>query len=121
MSDPVDPRPTRPLVDSYSYHSPLPVSLSSTAEDYEEEGESSASGSKRKGVGGGGWMLGIDEAGRGRMSLYLASSTRCSRILMDLSCDLPYETYSRTRPHGLRSGLLPAIVQARARGTWIRR
>jgi hypothetical protein len=66
MSDPVDPQPTRPLVDSYSYHSPLPVSSSADAEDYEEQGESSTDGSKRKGDGGGGWMLGIDEAGRGR-------------------------------------------------------
>jgi hypothetical protein len=46
--NPIEPIPSTALFDSYTYHSPLP---SHTAED---------GGVHR------GWMMGIDEAGRGR-------------------------------------------------------
>ena len=53
MSDPIEPRPLRPLIDSYSYHSPLPDWLLLDLDKDRSENEQ-------------GWMLGIDEAGRGR-------------------------------------------------------
>jgi len=46
--DPVDLEPIPPLIDSYSYHSQLPESLDEA-----------------------GWIMGIDEAGRGRESGFL--------------------------------------------------
>ena len=53
MSDPIEPRPLRPLIDSYSYHSPLPDWLLLELDKDRSDNEQ-------------GWMLGIDEAGRGR-------------------------------------------------------
>lgn len=57
MTDPVEPRPNRPLIDSYSYHSPLPDWL---LRDRIEQDEKGIKDDEE------GWMLGIDEAGRGR-------------------------------------------------------
>src|SRR4051812_26347183 len=48
--NPIEPVPSRALLDSYTYHSPLPARLN-------EDGGDEA-----------GWMMGIDEAGRGRES-----------------------------------------------------
>jgi hypothetical protein len=58
MSDPIEPRPTRPLIESYSYHSPLPDWLLQDRLDQDEKGIKDENEE--------GWMLGIDEAGRGR-------------------------------------------------------
>lgn len=58
MSDPVDPSPSKPLIDSYIYASPLPPSFLQS-----EDQEASAEGEEREKDA---WIMGIDEAGRGR-------------------------------------------------------
>jgi hypothetical protein len=54
-SDPVNPCPGLPLIHSYSYHSALPLEDVMTVK---EDGESVKEP----------WIMGIDEAGRGRRS-----------------------------------------------------
>ncbi|WWD19681.1 ribonuclease HII [Kwoniella shandongensis] len=59
MSHPIDPvnvSPIPPLQDSYTYHSALPSSVSGLPTNESE-----------------GWMMGIDEAGRGRPMVYAAA------------------------------------------------
>lgn len=56
-SDPVNPFPGSPLIHGYSYNSALPESASASVTD--------AEGAKVQ------WMMGIDEAGRGREYLLL--------------------------------------------------
>lgn len=51
-SDPVEPKPCTALVESYQYNSPLPKGFVAKANDEDQEDEY--------------WMMGIDEAGRGR-------------------------------------------------------
>ena len=48
-ADPVNPSPATPLIHGYSYHSALPEGLTSDEGDAKEP-----------------WIMGIDEAGRGR-------------------------------------------------------
>ncbi|KAK8853264.1 ribonuclease HII [Kwoniella newhampshirensis] len=55
--DPVNISPIPPLQDSYTYHSVLPPSVGSSDKTDENEG----------------WMMGIDEAGRGRPMVYAAA------------------------------------------------
>ncbi|WRT70178.1 ribonuclease HII [Kwoniella shivajii] len=54
--DPVNLTPIPPLLDSYTYHSKLPDSIDGQVKDGDE-----------------GWMMGIDEAGRGRPMVYAAA------------------------------------------------
>ncbi|WWC72063.1 uncharacterized protein I206_106023 [Kwoniella pini CBS 10737] len=59
MAHPIDPvnlKPIPPLQDSYSYHSKLPDSVDGQIKDSDE-----------------GWIMGIDEAGRGRPMVYAAA------------------------------------------------
>ncbi|KAJ9104500.1 hypothetical protein QFC21_001996 [Naganishia friedmannii] len=59
-ADPVNPSPGLPLVHSYSYHSALPVEdVMMVKEDGESVKET--------------WIMGIDEAGRGRPMVYAAA------------------------------------------------
>ena len=51
--DPVNLLPIPPLIDSYTYHSQLPSSVASSSASNKVEN---------------GWIMGIDEAGRGRGS-----------------------------------------------------
>jgi hypothetical protein len=57
-TDPVNPIPGSPLIHGYSYHSALPDSAAVSVTD--------AEGAKVQ------WMMGIDEAGRGREYLSLS-------------------------------------------------
>jgi hypothetical protein len=74
MSDPIDHRPFEPLVDSYTFHSPLPAVVSDLERSVEanEPGPSNSQTREDERIRGGegddeqGWVLGIDEAGRGR-------------------------------------------------------
>ncbi|WWC91754.1 uncharacterized protein L201_006701 [Kwoniella dendrophila CBS 6074] len=59
MSHPIDPvnlDPIPPMIDSYTYHSKLPSSIDGVIKDEDE-----------------GWIMGIDEAGRGRPMVYAAA------------------------------------------------
>ncbi|KAI5454294.1 hypothetical protein NCC49_004352 [Naganishia albida] len=55
-ADPVNPSPATPLIHGYSYHSALPEGLTSDEGDAKEP-----------------WIMGIDEAGRGRPMVYAAA------------------------------------------------
>ncbi|WWD03694.1 ribonuclease HII [Kwoniella europaea PYCC6329] len=59
MAHPIDPvnlSPIPPMIDSYTYHSKLPSSIDGQIKDEDE-----------------GWIMGIDEAGRGRPMVYAAA------------------------------------------------
>lgn len=60
-ADPVNPFPETPLIHGYSYHSVLPESVASEEGDVKEP-----------------WIMGIDEAGRGRK--YSTSSPNTSGL-----------------------------------------
>ena len=105
MSDPIEPRPLRPLIDSYSYHSPLPDWLLLELDKDRSDNEQ-------------GWMLGIDEAGRGRRYHHchrLCDGVLESRIALILILLLGVTlSISRTGSYGVRRGLLSDLLQAHA-------
>jgi hypothetical protein len=81
MSDPIDPHPTAALVESYTYHSPLPtwVTDSYNREEEQEQQQQPDRTDEQREWEGEGWVLGIDEAGRGRTSdmfLFMTATTR---------------------------------------------
>lgn len=94
--DPVNLTPIPHLIDSYVYHSEpyLPEASSSTAAS-----ESTSAVLKEED----GWIMGIDEAGRGRMSAVASIvMTVCGRGLHG----------SGDRADGVRCCLLPEILRA---------
>ncbi len=62
LLNPVEPTPTQALFDSYTYHSVLPAHEGIQAGKTEEEGAADDADTREP------WMMGIDEAGRGRES-----------------------------------------------------
>lgn len=94
MSDPVEPRPSTALIESYNYQSPLPASSSSSrtpkeqadGEEHVDQDDDRAPAEEEQQY----WIMGIDEAGRGRessISQAIASRQLITSILvLDLAC-----------------------------------
>lgn len=85
--DPVEPRPSTPLIESYSYQSPLPPAASSSSSvahpKLQPGAEEAGAGTERDGgvdarqeAEDEYWIMGIDEAGRGRESVRVRMQAR---------------------------------------------